>query len=183
MNELWKPVIGFSKTHIVSNFGRVASTPRSYAGITPKGDKSIRYMHGGILKMQRSNSGYFRVALAFNGVIKYRSVHRLVAMSFCTNPHNFKQVNHIDGNKTNNISTNLEWCSASHNQLHAIAKGLVKHPLGSVRAFAKLSDDDVRQIREQISAGIVQRQIAKNYGVCPSKITSIKQGKAWKHIV
>ena len=52
-----------------------------------------------------------------------RSVHKLVALTFCPNPLNFPQVNHKDGNKRNNESKNLEWVTASDNVRHAISMG------------------------------------------------------------
>ena len=48
--------------------------------------------------------------------------HRLVASTFCENPNNLEQVNHIDGNKRNNKSSNLEWISASDNIKDALIK-------------------------------------------------------------
>ena len=46
--------------------------------------------------------------------------HRLVAMHFLDNPNNYEQVNHIDGDKTNNNVNNLEWVSARDNDLHCM---------------------------------------------------------------
>lgn len=47
-------------------------------------------------------------------------VHRLVAMAFCNGYFDKADVNHKDGNKSNNISSNLEWCTRSENQIHSI---------------------------------------------------------------
>jgi len=56
------------------------------------------------------------------GIRKSIKIHRLVAMAFCPNPNEYKEVNHIDGNKLNNHYTNLEWCTRSHNikQIYAL---------------------------------------------------------------
>lgn len=45
-------------------------------------------------------------------------------MHFLENPNNYKFVNHINGDKSNNTITNLEWCTQSHNEKHAFATGL-----------------------------------------------------------
>lgn len=183
MNERWLPVVGFEQTHLVSNLGNVSSVYREYDGLTPTGLPCKFHVDGQVLGTRISNTGYLRVALAVNGRITTISVHRLVAMAFVPNLNNYPQVNHIDGKKTNNVPENLEWCTVSYNQNHAIRLGLVSHPLGSTRAFAKLTEDKIRKIRTQIASGRNQREIAKEFGVCPSKITFIKQGKAWKHVV
>jgi len=49
---------------------------------------------------------------------KNTRIHRLVAENFIPNPHNYTQVNHIDGNKENNHVDNLEWCSNRMNSIH-----------------------------------------------------------------
>lgn len=64
---------------------------------------------------------YFRVAL-WKGGRRYRFfVHRLVAIHFKRNPHPilYDQVNHLDWDRLNNRSSNLQWCTASMNVLHA----------------------------------------------------------------
>ena len=53
-------------------------------------------------------------------------VHRIVATLFIPNHNNYKEVNHIDGDKSNNDISNLEWCSHSMNGLHAYKIGLRK---------------------------------------------------------
>lgn len=65
--------------------------------------------------------GYELVSfLKEDGVYYHASIHRLVAMYFVANPYNKTIVNHIDGNKLNNHYTNVEWVTASENNVHAI---------------------------------------------------------------
>jgi len=51
-------------------------------------------------------------------------IHRVVALCFIPNPNNYKEINHIDGNKSNNSASNLEWCNRSFNNKHAYKTGL-----------------------------------------------------------
>lgn len=68
--------------------------------------------------------GYFQVSLWKDNVGKRLYIHRLVAEAFCPNPLNKPEVNHIDGNRQNNDSTNLEWVTSSENSYHASHTGL-----------------------------------------------------------
>ena len=102
IKEYWKPVVGYEGLYMVSNRGRV---------------KSMNYNHSGkerIMK-QKIQGGYYSVNLSKNGIIKTYLVHRLVAEAFLDNPNNYKEVNHKDECKANNVVTNLEWCDRGYN--------------------------------------------------------------------
>ena len=84
-----------------------------------------------ILRSTDNGNGYLNVKLQLplsntDGIKRYITlyVHRLVATAFIPNPDNLPQVNHIDGNKSNNSVSNLEWCTAKDNTAHAIATKL-----------------------------------------------------------
>ena len=73
-----------------------------------------------ILKPSNIN-GYRRVHISKN---KTMYIHRLVAETFIPNPENKPFVNHIDGNRQNNMVKNLEWCTQKENVHHAWSIGL-----------------------------------------------------------
>ena len=71
------------------------------------------------LKPKIHNRGYLVINLWLNRKQHTVSIHRLVAESFIPNPTNKPQVNHKNGDKTDNRVENLEWCSQSENMLHS----------------------------------------------------------------
>ena len=74
-----------------------------------------------------TKDGYIELLLRDdNGNRKYIRKHILIAKTFIPNPDNLPQINHIDGNKTNNNISNLEWCTQSYNIRHGINSGLYK---------------------------------------------------------
>ena len=70
-----------------------------------------------------NNCGYKIVAIDQ----KVYLLHRIVAKTWVPNPHNYTDVNHLNGDKTCNNADNLEWCTKSQNMLHAYANGLQSH--------------------------------------------------------
>lgn len=120
--EIWRNIENY-KNYEISNLGRVRSKNRE---ITRK-DNIKTHIKSTMLKPQTSRKGYLRVSMYNCYGIKVISVHRLVAKAFIPNPNNLPQINHKDGNKTNNSVDNLEWCNNQYNQLHAIKNGLVNH--------------------------------------------------------
>jgi hypothetical protein len=78
------------------------------------------------LKLRVTNAGYNQIQLFNKDGYKYFSVHRLVAEAYIPNLENKEQVNHMDGNKLNNLACNLEWMTRSENQKHCSDTGLRK---------------------------------------------------------
>lgn len=75
-----------------------------------------------------NGTGYMHVALRIDGKTINFQIHRLVAQKFHPNPENKREVNHKDGDKTNNHVDNLEWNTSSENQKHGLEMGLCKPP-------------------------------------------------------
>lgn len=119
--------------------------------------------------------------MMMNGKKKTFRVHRLVLMAFnpIENMENL-EVNHIDGDKTNNKLINLEWCSSSENQKHAFKQGLQKPRKGEQSNFSKLSFQKIKQIFELRTQGKTQQQIADIVGCTRSNISYILNNKTWQ---
>ena len=78
-----------------------------------------------VIKIYKSKNGYYSVSLSIKkGKQKRFLIHRLVAKHFINNLQNKPQVNHIDGDKSNNHTDNLEWVTAKENVRHAYEIGL-----------------------------------------------------------
>lgn len=125
------------------------------------------------LKPQLNNKGYSRVQLCG----KFYFVHRLVAEKYIPNPNNLPQVNHKDGDKTNNSVENLEWVSNQENRNHAIKNGL--HFQGEKCSWAKLTQEDVEYIRNH--PDIKQKELAKIFNVNRATIGDILHNRTWKN--
>lgn len=123
MQEIWKAVKNYEGLYEVSNLGNV----KSISYFNHVNNKS--YPRNKMLKQIANDRNYLRVYLYKKGKGKNFRVHRLVADAFIPNPDNLPEVNHIDGNKQNNKTTNLEWCTHQHNMKEAYRLGLVKLPL------------------------------------------------------
>ena len=109
--EIWKDIEGYEGRYKISNKGRVLSLSRYKQNHTKK-----QYVEEKIISNYINNkNGYVYVYLCKDGKYKNCRIHRLVAETFIPNPNGFPQVNHIDGDKTNNNVENLEWCTASYN--------------------------------------------------------------------
>lgn len=127
MTECWLSCFGLPG-YEVSNLGRVRSIDRT----VQRSDTGTKVKFKGIIqKCQVDKYGYVRVRLSVNNVKSSHRVHRLVAKAFIPNPDNLPQVNHIDGNKQNNATSNLEWINNSDNQIHALSTGLKVPKKGS----------------------------------------------------
>lgn len=108
--ELWKDIEGF-EGYQVSNQGNVRSLKK---GKEPK-----------ILKPYKNSTGYLYINLYKNNKMYAKRVHKLVAEAFIPNTTEGKtEVNHINGNKTDNRLINLEFVSPSENKKHAYETGL-----------------------------------------------------------
>ena len=82
-----------------------------------------------ILSSSLLHNGYEAIYIYQKGIHAARYVHRLVAETFIPNPKKLPQVNHLDGNTLNNHVSNLEWCDAYDNLMHAIRTGLRPHTI------------------------------------------------------
>lgn len=164
MNQIeeWKKVEKFPN-YSVSNMGRI------------RNDKTNKMM-----KLHKAN-GYYKVDLRGNEKKQLR-VHRLVATAFIPNPRNKPQVNHKDGNRSNNNVDNLEWCTNQENILHSYRvlgryswiKG--KHHTEMTKEKIGVSNKGKRHTEEA-------KQKMSDNNTVKRKVRRIEDGKIYNSIV
>jgi len=162
LTEEWRPVqvANLGDFYEVSNLGRVRSLDRICHGL------KARRIDGKILRPSTNKFGYRGVNLYRDGKSKPIHIHRLVGLTFIPNPDNLPMVNHIDGVKSNNIVTNLEWTNDAGNKQHAI-------DIGRITLFKKLlTAEEVAEIR-RLGGTMPQREIAKMFGCTQTNVSLI----------
>lgn len=126
--HIFRDIEGYEGLYQISQTGKLKSFDR----LIERKDGGKYILEGRIIQVANPKDPrkYKGVTLYKEGETKSDSIHRLVASAFVENPdpevNNI--INHMDGVKTNNHYTNLEWCTQSHNLKHAIDMGLHSYP-------------------------------------------------------
>lgn len=131
----WRPVKGWEGLYEVSNGGHV------------------RKVNGAPVGQWRNHDGY--LVVRFSQPRAMARVHRLVAEAFVPNPHGKPNINHLDCIRDHNDAENLEWCTQAENIKHSQRLGRIRFDLrwGQRPAHAKLTSDQIRDIRNRYQAG------------------------------
>lgn len=170
-NEIWKPIPNYEGRYEASNLGRIKSIIIRHNFPKPR-----------IIKSKSNGDGYLQLNL-YNKFHKRKmfSVHRLVMFAF----HGISdlQVNHKNGDKSNNRIDNLEYVTQTENNQHALKTGLRKMPKGEKRYNSKLSKSDVIYIRKMLdSKKMTGCALAEKFKVSFQLISNIKRNLTWKHL-
>lgn len=124
--EVWKDVPEWESFYAVSNYGRVFSKRKNK-----------------IKPLDMNNYGYLRL-LCYDGHRRKKLfVHRLVAELFVDGYRDGYVVDHIDGDKTNNMASNLEWVSRSENNRRAYNLGLNERKKKDTPCYLQFGDRKV----------------------------------------
>lgn len=173
--EEWK-FIGNSKFYQISTYGRV----RCVGGVVMRRDNKPFTVKACVMKPYLTKCGYFIVHGACD-LDEHILIHRTMMVTF--NPVDGMdnlQVNHIDGNKQNNVIENLEWCTREENMQHAIRTGLwtPTYRPGELHPMCTLSDEQARDILDLLKEKTrTQHSIAVEYGISDTTVHAIKVGK------
>jgi len=171
MEEIFKDIIGYEGSYQISNLGKVKSLSRlvdNHSGFKKKLKEKF-------LKTHISKTGYFIVDLKLNSNRVTFKVHRLIAIHFIPKINGKDYVNHINGVKTDNSIINLEWCTISENNKHAIEIGL-KNDKGYNNSRSKLTKENLLEIR---NSNLKIKDLAVKYNVNYSTILRVKKNKTY----
>lgn len=173
MEEIWKTIKDFPN-YEVSNMGNVRSVIHK--------DRFGRKQGGHVLTPQADGRGlYLHVGLRKDGKVIYRNVHRLVAITFIDNPHNYPEVNHKDENKKNNAVSNLEWCTHQYNNVYGTRFASTR---GTKNPMNKFDDEIIMFIKKNhkfCGGSMRNKDLAKMFNMSPTHVCSIAHGRRWKH--
>lgn len=174
MTERWKDIAGYEDVYQASSLGRM----KRMSGRT-------NTYRGRILKPTEDARGYLHVTLWKDGVNRNAWVHRLVAESFLPRSPGKNEVNHKNGNKSDNRVENLEWCTRSENNRHAFSvlgrSGISLR--GEANGRSILTDRKVVEIRRLYDTGEhTQRELGEMFGVSNQAISAIIRRETWQHV-
>lgn len=146
--EVWKDITGYEGLYQVSNLGRVKSLAREvFTGVY------MRQIPETIKISQKHSSGNYRsIVLSKEGKKTPRLIHRLVAEAFIPNPNNKPEIDHKDGDPTNNNSNNLRWATRKENNNFPIHKHRVSESKKGCKSsqcgkFGKLHHNSIPVVR------------------------------------
>jgi transposase len=122
--------------------------------------------------------GYANVTIYSVDGKKRFSVHVLVAEAFHGARPDGMVCMHINGNPSDNKADNLMWGTQSENKAHELQHGT--RYTGQKHHKAKLSDQDVVQIKLDMASGMRNTDICKKYGISSATAAAIKVGRQWK---
>ena len=187
-NEVWKQHYEF-KNYEFSNYGRIKSLNRKIKSKLKNVDGFINHKEF-IKKVSINSKGYSTTTLCDNNKRKSIKVHREIALLFIDNPQNYNEINHINGNKLNNIIDNLEWCSHKHNMEEAsklklfknIKKG-INHPMHKKIAKIDIKSNKIIEIFYSLSeASKSVNGDSSSIAKCCKNQNKVGYGYKWKYL-
>ena len=178
--EIWKPVRDFEGFYEVSDHGRVRSLDRGAHFQTRWGPVVPRVVKGRVLSPGTKKAGYRFVGLSAESRKTYRMVHCMVAEAFVGPRPEGHDVGHMDNDKSNNHVSNL--CYQTHHENVQDRKRHGVERQGETVPTSKLTEADIRAIRESHADGVGRSQLARRFGVRPHQIYKIVTRRQWAHI-
>ncbi len=172
----WRQVPGYAGLYEVSNDGQMRSLDRI---VIRRTDGAAARLTGVVLRTKLVGNGYPACTLSRDCKQEQVYVHRVVAAAFVGPCPEGQQVNHINGQRTDNRADNLEYVTPRQNMQHGA--DVLGHGHGERNGMARLTTEKVRQIMAMRGHGS-HRQIAALFGCSAQVVQTILAGKSWTHI-
>ncbi len=176
--EEWRDVIGFEGMYMIPSYGRCVSLDRVYS------DKNNTSKHiiQRLVSFSMVANNYLQYRLWKNNKQYNMLVHRIVADAFIPNPNNYTEVDHIDTNRTNNVVSNLRWCTKSMNQLNPISHKRMSEVkkgkyFGTTKPVVRINPKDPSDIKFYNSASDTHRMDGFNH----TKVCAVCRGERFLH--
>lgn len=122
-------------------------------------------------------NGYLSVRLSKDNRLHHKSLHRLIYETYKGSIPFGYHIDHINGIRTDNRLDNLRIVTPEENN-----KNRLKLRRGIEVNTAKLTEEEVMEIRKAKSKGVNSYQLAKKFNVGRSTINRIALGITWKHL-
>lgn len=165
MEEIWKEKELNGLNYYISNFGNI-KTKNKY------------------IKLRNDKDGYLVFTAGTKNNRNSFKVHRLVAELYVENPNNKPEVNHLDFNRNNSKFDNLSWCTHLENIEYSVKnnKNIIINNNGENNPNSKLTEENVRAIKNMIDNNKKVSEIARKFNVGWQTINHIKNGNTWTNV-
>lgn len=164
MPEIWREAVGYENLYRISNLGNLQDI-----------------LTGKIRKSSLNSRGYPQLHLWRNGKKRNHTIHSLVMASFVGDRPTMMDINHRNGNKTDNRIENLEYVTRSQNIKHAFSIGLISKQ-GEKNPRAKLTDALIFSIRQLRKEGMTGRMLSRKFGISDGHVSDIVHHRLWAHV-
>ncbi len=190
--ERWENIDppGFERMYQVSDQGNVRRIAPFFASRIPRDGsprspvvRPPRILKQQVWGMKRYTKGYKRVPLSNQGTKRSFAVHQLVAAAFHGPRPEGKEPNHKNGDTFDNRAENLEYLTHAENSLHAVHVLKRRQVHGAAVHTARLTVEQVREIRQLRTTGLSYRKIGEQFGVTLQNVYYITSGKYWKSVI
>jgi hypothetical protein len=169
-DERWLPAVDYEGFYEVSSLGRVRSL-HAYGGPIRKRGERKTYPNG---------RGYLALNLSKLGVVRQEQVHQLVAAAFIGPCPEGQEVRHGPNGKLDNRASQLCYGTKDQQAEDKVRDGT--DSAGVRNGRAKLTEDDVRDIRTAYARGTSQVALAKQYGLTQASVSALVLRKTWRHV-
>lgn len=130
------------------------------------------------LKGYKNTKGYVKIEIwENNSRVRTESLHRMIGETYLENPENKTQINHKDGNKTNNHISNLEWVNQSENIQHRLDVLQVGMDLDHSSTKIPAKQIKILRVMKRLGIPISIQETSEKWGVTKHYLRKVINGK------